>query len=299
MDRRQFILGSAATTLSTACATDNNKSYKHNYILSSCMYGMMPLKDILPEVRKTGATAIDIWPKVHGNQREQVGKMGFKAFAELLKKNDVKLGGFTQYPLGPFRLQKEMENVKSLGGSYVLCGTTRPKEPKGKEAVAAVKDFLKKVKPHAEKAEELGIILNVENHSSQFLYHPDAIKAFAEFNQYKFLKVAFAPHHLHKFVPQIPDLIRTLGDNIGFFYAQEHGKGSRHKMSKEDELLQMPGFGPLDYKPIVKALQDINYKGYIEIFMHPFPRGLPILPTIPEITAAINKSRAYLDSCIS
>ena len=65
-------------------------------------------------------------------------------------------------------------------------------------------------------------------------------------------------------------------------------------------MQQMPGFGGgLDYKPIVKALRDIDYKGYVEIFMHPVPRGIPILPTAAEITAAINKSRAYISKCLA
>lgn len=80
---------------------------------------------------------------------------------------------------------------------------------------------------------------------------------------------------------------------------QEHSEGIREKVSKEIEMQQMPGFGGgLDYRPIVKALQDIAYQGYCEIFMHPTPRGIPILPTIPEITAAINKSRAYVERCL-
>ena len=65
-------------------------------------------------------------------------------------------------------------------------------------------------------------------------------------------------------------------------------------------MQQMPGFGGgLDYKPIVKTLKEINYTGYCEIFMHPVPRGVPILPSSPEITAAINKSRAYIEACLS
>jgi len=298
MNRRDFAIGLSAGLLSGACKTQ--KEYKLNYILSSCMYGYMPLSGILPEVKKTGASAIDIWCRVHGNQREQIDEMGFEKFSMLLEKHEVKLGGFTQYPLGPFRLQKEMENVKRLGGQYVLCASSGPKEPKGKEAREAVKVFIDKMKPHAEKAEELGININIENHSNLFLYHPDSIYAFAELNPYKHLKVAFAPHHLYKWVSEMPSLIRALGDNIGFFYAQEHGKGSYKKVPKKDEMLQMPGFGGgLDYGPIVKALKGINYQGYVEIFMHPFPRGLPILPTKEEITAAINKSRSYLDSCLA
>ena len=37
----------------------------------------------------------------------------------------------------------------------------------------------------------------------------------------------------------------------------------------------------------VKALRDIGYTGYVEIFMHPTPRGIPILPTAAEITVQV------------
>jgi sugar phosphate isomerase/epimerase len=64
-------------------------------------------------------------------------------------------------------------------------------------------------------------------------------------------------------------------------------------------MRQMPGFGGgLDYRPIVKALREIDYGGWVEIFMHPTPRGIPILPTIPEVTSAINKSREYVERCL-
>ena len=49
---------------------------KIRYVLSSAMYGEMKLDDILPEVSKAGCEAIDIWCKVHGNQREQISEMG-------------------------------------------------------------------------------------------------------------------------------------------------------------------------------------------------------------------------------
>jgi hypothetical protein len=45
---------------------------------------------------------------------------------------------------------------------------------------------------------------------------------------------------------------------------------------------------------MVKALVDIKYQGWTEIFMHPVPRGIPILETAQEVTAEINKSREYL-----
>ena len=72
------------------------------------MYGYQKLQSILPEVAKTGATAIDIWPKAHGDQREQLDAMGEEKFAALLHKHRVSLGCITQYKLGPFGLSDEM-----------------------------------------------------------------------------------------------------------------------------------------------------------------------------------------------
>ncbi len=264
------------------------------------MYGEMPLADILPEVAKTGCEAIDIWCRKHGNQREQIEEMGDDAFAALLKKHDVKLGVSTCYPLGPLKLQDEMAWVKKLGGKIVLSGSTGPKDPEGEAAKDAVKKFLEDMKPHVAKAEELGVTIAIENHVGQAIFHPDSLRYFAEFNTAKNLGIAFAPHHLHRWQDQIPQLLRDLGArNLPFIYFQEHSEGIFQKASKEIEMQQLPGLGKLDYRLIVKALRDIGHTGFVEIFMHPTPRGIPILPTVPEITAAINKSRAYVEKCLA
>jgi sugar phosphate isomerase/epimerase len=264
------------------------------------MYGEMPLEDILPEVKKAGCVGIDIWCKVHGNQREQIDAMGHEKALALFQKHEVKPTVFTRYPLGPFGLREEMPVARRFGAEMVLCGTTGPSEPQGEEAKAAVKAFLEKMKPHVAAAEEAGLTIAVENHDRQLLYHPDSLRYFAEFNRSPHLGIALAFHHLHAFVPEIPKLIRDLGNaQIPFIYFQEHSEGIRKKVPKEIEMQQMPGFGGgLDYRPIVRALRAIDYKGYGEIFMHPVPRGIPILPTVPEITGAINRSRTYLQQCL-
>jgi len=263
------------------------------------MYGKMPLQDILPQARKTGATHIDIWRLPHGDQREQIDKLGIEKFRELLTQHNVQLGISTCYPLGPFGLNREMDFVKKLGGRIVLCGSTGPREPKGAAAKQGVRTFLEKLKPHIAKAEQLKITIAIENHDRQLLYHPDALRYFAEFNRSKNLGLAFAPHHLHKWTKEIPKIIEDLGaHNLPFFYGQEHSEGIRKKTPKHIEMQQMPGYGKLDYRPILAALRKAKFTGFFEIFMHPVPRGIPILPTVKEVTAAINKSRAYLDRCL-
>ena len=305
MNRRNAIrsigsLAGSTATISPLIAKPDK--FRLRYILSSAMYGYMSLDSILPQVSLTGSEAIDVWCKVHGNQREQIDKMGYVAAKNLLAENKVKAAVFTRYPLGPFGLIEEMKKIhQNFGAEIIVCGTTGPSEVKGKEAKRVVQEFLEKMKPHIAVAEELGMTIAVENHSRQFLYHPDSLRYFAELNESKNLGVALAPHHLHRFQADIPDLIRDLGNkNIPFMYFQEHSEGMNKKSAKSIEMQQLPGFGGgLDYKSVIKALKNIGYSGYCEIFMHPVPRGIPILPTIAEITAAINRSRAYVEKCLS
>jgi sugar phosphate isomerase/epimerase len=297
--RRKFLQTLAAAAAAPALATA--APFKLRYILSSAMFGEMPLDTILPEAAKAGCEAIDIWCKVHGNQREQIAEMGDDAFAALLKKNGVKLGVSTRYPLGPFGVQDEMAWVKKLGGKIIVTGSKGPKDPEGDAAKEAVKKFLEEMKPHVAKAEELGVTIAIENHVGQAVYHPDSLRYFAEFNRSANLGIAFAPHHLYRWADDIPKLLRDLGaKQIPFMYFQEHSEGMMKKTSKEIEMQQLPGFGgSLDYRLVVRALRDIGYTGFVEIFMHPTPRGIPILPTAAEITAAINKSRAYVEKCLA
>ncbi|MSU53510.1 MAG: sugar phosphate isomerase/epimerase [Opitutaceae bacterium] len=300
MPRRRFLQSiGAAATLPWVARAASREPFRLRYVLASALYGEMPLDVILPEVAKTGCESIDVWCRPHGNQREQIVEMGDEAFGTLLAQHRVKLGVSTRYPLGPFGLGDEMKWMKKFGGGIIVTGSGGPKGLSGAEAKKAVQKFFEQMKPHAAAAEENGVTIAIENHSNSLLNHPDSLRYFAEFNRSAHLGVALAPHHLHPWIEQLPALIRDLGaKQIPFMYFQEHSAGISQKVAKEIELRQLPGFGGgLDYRPVIKALADIRYTGLVEIFMHPMPRGIPILPTVAEITAAINRSRDYIERC--
>lgn len=264
------------------------------------MYGFTELAELLPEVKKIGATAIDIWPKIHGSQREQLDELGEEKFAEMLKAHDVKLGCITQYKLGPFDLQDEMRLAKRLGCQLIVTGGKGPARLTGSELKQAVAEFAEKMKPHLAVAEETGVTIAIENHGSNLIDSPDAIKWLVELRPSKNLAIALAPYHLPQDEKPLAQLIRDLGSSIAIFYAWQHGKGSmpEDKLTKQEELLQLPGRGPLDFRPLVDALREIRYSGWTEIFMHPVPRGSAILPTTEAVTAEINRSRKYLASLL-
>lgn len=306
LNRRHFnrcVLGSAGAAalpgIDNNCdVTADDKEFKFRYIVGSSMYGYTDIVEIMPEVAKTGATALDIWPKVHGNQREQLDEMGEEKFAALLKQHNVSLSCITQYKLGPFGIQDEMRLAKRFGCTTMVCGGKGPVGLKGSELKAAVGKFIEQMKPHLAVAEETGVTIAIENHANNLIDSPDSLKWLVELRPSEHLAVALAPYHLPQDEKLISDLIRTLDDGIAMFYAWQHGMGCHTKLPKELELLQMPGRGSLDFVPLVSALREINYRGWTEIFMHPVPRGIPILETTTAVTKEINRSRAYLAECV-
>ena len=297
---RRRALASIATTAAATVGLQERvfaaADWRPNYMLSSALYGTFPLVDILPEVAKTGATSIILWPGPHGSQREEIDTLGEAKVKALFAEHGVRLGGIACYRLGPFNLAEEFALAARLGkGVTLVTGARGDAHATGTALKAEIKRFLAKLRPSVAAAEETGGILVIENHSNSLIRSPDSIRWFGELATSEQLGIALAPHHLPQDADLIASLARDLGPRLKFVYAQQHGKGSKDKLPKSDELLQLPGRGPLDFGPLMRQLAAMKFAGPLEIFMHPVPRGVPILSTIPAITAEINRSRAYLD----
>ena len=304
LTRRELLLsGAAGATAATVAArqlwADDEPKFELKYMLGSCMYGYTEIAEILPEVKKVGAAAIDLWPKVHGNQREQLDELGEQRFVAMLRKADVTVGCITQYRLGPFGLQDEMRLAKRLGCQTIVTGGKGPKGLVGQELKHAVSEFIENMKPHLAVAEETGVTIAIENHGNNLIESPDSLKWLAELRPSPHLAIALAPYHLPQDSKFLADLIRSVGDSMEVFYAWQHGMGCMEKLPKQQELLQMPGRGDLDFTPLLAALREIRYDGWSEIFMHPVPRGIPILNSTDAVTTEINRSREYLQQCLT
>lgn len=300
MTRRQFQTALGVSLATAACpawgAAERTPGFRLNYILGSPMYGTAPLAEVLPEVKKTGATHLDLWPRPHANHREQAAELGLDHFAELLREHGVGLGVITRYDLGPYRLQDEMRVLKQLGGRLIVTGA---KNADGDTLRERVKAFVASLRPHVEVAEALGVAIGIENHANSLVHEPDSLRYFAEFAASPHLGIALAPYHLPQDEDLIAGIIADLDKHLLFFQGWQHGMGCMTKLPKDQELLQLPGRGPLDFTPLLRALKRIDYQGFTEIFMHPVPRGIPILETTAAVTDEINRARAYLDACLA
>lgn len=297
MNRRHFIQSLAALAAAPAWAA--GQPWKLNYMLASAMYGNLPLAEVLPEVKKGGASSIDLWPKKHGTQREELDSIGHEKFAEMLKQHGITLGCMTRYDLGPFGLKDEVLITRKLGGNIIVTGGKGDYKKKGAELKAEVQAFVDKMKPHAGHAADNGVTIAIENHINNIIDTPDSLRWLADMTrETPGIGIALAPYHLPQDTTVLADLIQHSDKKLSLFYAWEHGMGCMKPMPKEEELQQMPGRGKLDWKPLLGALKTINFSGPTEIFMHPTPRGIPILPTAAETTAEIIRAKNHLESLL-
>jgi len=293
LTRRRFLgqvagaaAGAAAVPLvALSEASAKKEPFRLRYIQASSMYGRLPLATVLAEIPKTGTHLIDIWPEKHANHREQMEDLGHARVKEMLAAHGVRIGILTHYDLGPFRLGPELPVAKAFGVRLIITGGM----PKDK---AGATRFVEKMKPHLAAAEKHGVVLGIENHGES----ADAIRHLADAAPEGRMGIALAPYHLPQDPALLARLITDLGPRLVHFYAWQHGKGCHEKRPKEEELLQMPGRGPLDFGPLMAALRKIRYAGWTSVFMHPVPRGIPILPTATEVTAEICRAQTYLEA---
>ena len=94
------------------------------------------------------------------------------------------------------------------------------------------------------------------------------------------LGIAIAPYHLQKINESVEKAIEICGDRLLFVYGWQNAEGTG----------QLPGIGPADCRGWLDALARINYRGYVNPFMHHEPEP-------DAMSQALEKSRKYLLDC--
>ena len=208
--RRHWIgtTAAACAAATTAGDTPAAAAWSPSYLLSSALYGNAPLADILPEVAKTGAASIDLWPRPHGGQREEVDTLGVDTVADLLKKHRVRLGGIACYRPGAFKLASEFDIVRRLGDANTVLVTMAPGDGTltGQPLDEAIRRFLGRLEGSIGEAERGGGVIAIENHANSLLRPPASIRRFAALVESEHIGLALAPHHL----PQEANLLADL-----------------------------------------------------------------------------------------
>jgi sugar phosphate isomerase/epimerase len=273
--------------------------FKLRSVLSTNQYGTLPIADIVPEVHAAGCEGLDIWAGRWGNQREQIDALGHEEFAAILERTRARVSCYTCMDPGFLKAEPQMRAMKKFGGDMIVAGFGGG----GKDAAKLRGDDLRKViraqverlKPAFAKAGELGVKLAIENHLNGPLEPPESLAMLVDAIPEKHVGVAFAPFHLPQDAALLGRLVGDLGERLFYFYAWQHGDGSG-SIPPPQQKKQLPGGGPLDFKPMLAALKRNRFDGWTSIFMHPTPRGSPLHPTVAETTAELNRARAFLET---
>ena len=267
------------------------------WLLASAMYGQEPIETVLAEASTLGIGEVDLWPKVHGAQREAIDERGADAVRELLAEQGCTVACLTRYDLGTERIAPEIAVAEAVGADTIVTGPKGSRTPPPAELKAAVRRFVDGFRATHDAAAEAGVTIAIENHRRNLFEAADSLRYLAEFAaDMPSLAIALAPAHL----PQEPDaiaaLIRDLGPKIAVFYAWERGDEFIRKQPTGREREQLPGRGSFDFAPLVAALDAIDYDGYTSVFMHPIPRGIPAAGSVEQTTAEIAAAMHHLES---
>jgi len=282
VSRRRF-LGNLASGAALGAAAGpafgaEKKRWAMRMSTSSVHYGSLPIEQACERIANLGFEAIDIWAnfgkcKHLDDAAERLGAEGLK---QLLSKHKLKVNAFSIYTTG---YEPYAELLGKVGGGVAVRGS-QGGEPAPEDLTKRMKAFIEGLKPSIELAEEHDSYLAIENHGNALLHTHDSLKAFVDINTSKRLGVALAPFHLQSINAPIPEAIRTVGKQILFFYAWQNQPG----------IAQLPGHGPTDFTPSIKALAEIGYRRYVNPFMHQ-----ELEPD--AMSAALKKSRECLMNC--
>ncbi len=285
LSRRQFVrvaagagLGALALPALPSLAAAASP-WKMRLATSSVMFADLSIEQVCERVAGLGFEAIDIWCPFdkckHLDDVDQ--RLGSDGLKDLLARTKLKLCAFTVYTGG---LPRYAKLVRGFGGGVAVresqYGKVKPEELSGR-----MKSFFEKLKPQIDLAADCNARLAIENHGDALLDTLDSFKAFTDLNPApKQVGIALAPYHVQAGQASVEEAIAICGSQLLFFYAWQHAA----------DFKQLPGHGPTDFTPWLKALAKIDYPRHVTAFMHGHP------PT-EEMAAAVGKSRDYLKAC--
>jgi len=285
LNRREFLSRAACVAAGAAgvgmlgprAAWGEKATWKMHLAASSIDFTKLPIEQACERIAALGFEAIDIWSPHAGcphldDVQTRLGPQGLK---DLLAKNKLKLYAFSVYAGG---YPKYADLLGQAGGGVAVHGSAGKCDPK--ELTAKTKAFIEGLKRELELAEKYNSYIAIENHGGGLLNSLDSFKAFVDNNTNPRLGLAMAPLHLQAAKAPVEEVIAIAGKQLFFFYAWQNGGG----------LAQLPGHGPTDFTPWLAVLAKIDYKGYVNPFMHGEPAP-------DEMSKALEKSRDYLKGC--
>lgn len=244
------------------------------------MFSGLSLEDFCAKAAELGFRGIDLWgPFGDCRHLREAVALGADGWARLLEKHQLEVGAWTTYRTKGHDegFPGFAEFIGACGGGVVVRESKYGKIAEG-ELEKALKEFFTELEPEIELARQHGVKLAIENHSGAILDTLESLQLFTRLNpDPKTVGIALAPYHLQARKVPVVDAIKACGPQLLFFYAWQKGRATD----------QLPGHGPTDFRPWMKALAGQDYRLWMTPFMH---GELPAA----EMATAVEKARRHL-----
>jgi sugar phosphate isomerase/epimerase len=265
-----------------AVSGGKDAGWRPRLALSSVMFSQLSLEAFCGQAAELGFKGIDVWSPF-GNCRHlaEARDLGVDGWRKLLAKHRIEIGCYTTY-----RTQGHDEGfpgfaefIGASGGGLVVresqYGTFA-----AEELEAHFRKFFEALQPEIELARKHRVRLAIENHSDALLDTLASIRLFTKLNPAPdVVGIALAIYHLQAHQVPVEEAIRACGKQLLFVYAWQQGRA----------LAQLPGQGPADFAPWLRALAQQGYAHWITPFMHGEE-------PVREMAASVTKACRYLES---
>ena len=263
---------------------------------SSVLFNTLPVEQACARIADAGYEAVDYWQGERfktNHLEEALARLGPDGLARLLVDHRLRLCSFTCFFIGIDRYADMLGAAGRGDGAFIResryygtapnnsGGATRPTDLA--DLRRQMRDLVESLKPQLALAGKHNFRVAIENHSNAILNSVDSFKVFLDLATHPRLWIALAPYHLQRDRIPVEDVIALAGHRTLFFYAWQNEPGNN----------QLPGVGSTDFTPWIRALAKVNYRGYVNPFMH--DNRHEIAPD--QMSPAIVRARRYLEQC--
>ncbi len=157
--------------------------------------------------------------------------------------------------------RRALDLCKELGAPHI---TTEPGGPltKGASRQAAIDLFVEGLKPLAEHAEKLGVLLLIEPEPHLLLETSDQYLEVAERLNAPSIGLNFDVGHAYCVSEDIPRAIAKLAPHIKHYHFEDIAATRVHHHL-------VPGQGAIDFAGVVKAIEATGYDGWVTVELYP------------------------------
>ena len=274
LDRRSFVKTAALAAMASGAGIARAQEPRpFRYSVSTAMCHDCTFEEAIDEIAKTGAHAVDIWevPNYPHNHMQWVWKRRPWMLREYLGNYGLELFAFSIYFTPGDKLLERLEWLAEAGGKVVVLGG-------GAGHGQPVEAGMRGLMPLVERAEELGVKVAGENHGGSSLNTIASMSEYVSLAESPALGIALAPFHVMGNNESVAEAVEAVGEKLFFFYAWQRAAG----------MAELPGDGTLDFLPVMRALRQVKYGAYLNIFTHTHvPRE--------QMTEGVIAAREYLE----